>query len=104
MSPTHPAPEGPRGRSPGVRLATLVMLGLGLAAHLWAAHLGGGSALHYGHHVFGFFLILAVTGGLIAGLGWLFWRSRPDLTLIAVGVVQVLFGVLVVVDMLSTAR
>ena len=104
MSATHPIHEGPRGRSPGLRLATAALLGLGLAAHLWAAHLGGGSAVHYGHHVFGFFLILAVTGGVIAGLGWLFWRSRPDLTLIAVGAVQLLFGVLVVVDALSKTR
>ena len=49
----------------------------------------------YAHHVFGFGLILLVTGGFIAGLGWLFWRSRTALTVLAIGVVQALFGLFV---------
>ena len=103
MKSTHPIDEASRGRSRGLRVAAIVLLGLGLIAHLWAAHLGGGSGVHYGHHVFGFFLILAVTGALIAGLGRLFWRSRPDLTLVAVGAVQALLGALVVAEQLAKA-
>jgi hypothetical protein len=42
--------------------------------------------------VLGFLLILLVTGGIIGGLGWRFWRSRSGLTLVAIGVVQALLG------------
>jgi hypothetical protein len=75
----------------------IVLLVLGLIGHLYAAYAMGGSRIAYTHHVFGFFLILAVTGAIIAGLGWLFWRSRPDITVLTVGAVQALFGLLVAV-------
>lgn len=85
--------RGPAGRS---RMwAGIVLLVLGLLGHLYAAHAIGGSRVAYGHHVFGFFLILLVTGTIIAALGWRFWRSRPDITMLSVGVVQALFGLLV---------
>jgi len=89
------------GRSPASRRRIrvgIVLLVLGLIGHLYAAHAIGGSRLAYTHHVFGFFLILVVTGAIIAALGWRFWRSRPDLTVLAVGVVQALFGLLVAVE------
>ena len=71
------------------------LLVLGLIGHLYAAHAMGGSRVAYTHHVLGFFLILAVTGGIIAALGWRFWRARPDVTLLAVGAVQALLGLMV---------
>jgi hypothetical protein len=76
---------------------------LGLIGHLYAAHAMGGSRVAYTHHVLGFVLILAVTGAIIAALGWRFWRSRPDVTVLAVGAVQALFGLLVVVEPVRTA-
>ncbi|HWL38841.1 MAG TPA: hypothetical protein VNO75_01290 [Gemmatimonadaceae bacterium] len=88
------------GRSPASRLRIwigIVLLALGLIGHLYAAHAGGGTRVDYTHHVFGFFLILVVTGGIIAGLGWWLWRSRPDITVLSVGAVQALFGLLVAV-------
>ena len=88
------------GRGPASRLRILlgvILLVLGLIGHLYAAYATGGSSVAYGHHVLGFFLILVVTGAIITGLGWRFWRSRPDLTVLIVGVVQALFGLLVVV-------
>ena len=87
-------------RSPS-RLAVwggVLLLGLGLLGHLYAAHAIGGSRLAYTHHVLGFFLILLVTGGLLAGLGWRFWRSRSALTLLAVGLVQALLGLWVALE------
>ena len=72
--------------------AGVLLVVLGLLGHLYAAHAIGGSRVAYTHHVFGFFLILLVTGGLIAGLGWRFWRSRSALTVLGIGVVQALFG------------
>jgi uncharacterized membrane protein HdeD (DUF308 family) len=97
MSTPHTA----AGRSPASRLRIwigIVLLVLGLIGHLYAAHAIGGSPVAYAHHVFGFFLILVVTGAIIAALGWRFWRSRPDITVLAVGVVQALFGLLVAVE------
>jgi hypothetical protein len=76
----------------------IVLLVLGLIGHLYAAHAIGGSRLAYTHHVFGFFLILVVTGAIIVALGWRFWRSRPDITVLTVGMVQALFGLLVAVE------
>ena len=72
--------------------AGVLLLVLGLLGHLYAAHAIGGSRMAYTHHVLGFFLILLVTGGLIAGLGWRFWRSRSAVTVLAIGVVQALLG------------
>jgi uncharacterized membrane protein len=94
-------PRTTDGVRPASRLAIwagIVLLAVGLIGHLYAAHASGGSSVHYGHHVFGFFLILVVTGVIIALLGRFFWRSRPDLTVLIIGAVQALFGVLVAVD------
>jgi hypothetical protein len=76
----------------------IVLLAVGLAGHLHAAHAIGGSRVAYTHHVLGFLLILAVTGAIVAALGWRFWRSRPDVTMLAVGAVQAILGVLVAVQ------
>src|SRR5687768_7396742 len=85
-------------------LIGIVLLVLGLLGHLYAAHAIGGSRVAYTHHVFGFFLILVVTGAIIAALGWRFWRSRPDITVLTVGVVQALLGLLVAVEPFRAAQ
>jgi hypothetical protein len=71
----------------------VILLVVGLLGHLLAARAIGGSALAYQHHITGFFLILLVTGAIIAALGWRFWKGRRDITLLVVGVVQALFGI-----------
>jgi hypothetical protein len=86
-----------------LRLTALLLLGLALLGHLYAAHAMGGSRVAYTHHVLGFLLILLVTGGILAGLGRLFWRSRSALTLLAIGVVQALFGLWVAAEPFRTA-
>jgi uncharacterized SAM-binding protein YcdF (DUF218 family) len=75
-------------------------LALGLLGHLLAARAMGGSRIAYLHHTAGFFIILVVTGAIIAALGWRFWRGRRDLTLLTVGAVQALLGILVYVGQL----
>jgi len=82
---------------------TLLLLALGLLGHLYAAHAMGGSRVAYTHHVLGFVLILLVTGGILAGLGWRFWRDRSALTLLAIGVVQVLFGIWIAAESVRAA-
>ncbi|MDQ6633866.1 MAG: hypothetical protein M3Z10_03825 [Gemmatimonadota bacterium] len=76
----------------------IILLVVGLLGHLLAAHAIGGSAIAYQHHIFGFFLILVVTGTILALLGWRFWRGRRDVTLLIVGVVQALFGIWIYVN------
>ena len=46
-------------------------------------------------------VILLVTGLIIAGLGWRFWKGRHDITLLIVGAVQALFGVWVYMERFS---
>lgn len=70
----------------------VALLGLGLLGHLLSARAIGGSSLAYRDHIFGFFLLTAVTGIVIAGLGWRFWRGRHDITLLTLGAVQAVLG------------
>jgi hypothetical protein len=81
----------------------VLLLGLGLLGHVYAAHAIGGSRIAYTHHVLGYCLILLVTGGLLAGLGWLFWRSRSALTILAIGLVQALLGLWVALETFRAA-
>jgi hypothetical protein len=39
-----------------------------------------------------------VTGAIIAGLGWRFWKGRPDITVLVIGVVQALFGIVIYIN------
>jgi hypothetical protein len=72
-----------------------VLLGLGLVGHLLAANAEGGRAIHYRHHVLGFFLLAVVSGTLVAVIGRFFWRGRHDVTLLIVGALQTVFGWLI---------
>jgi hypothetical protein len=65
---------------------------LGFFGHFFAARAIGGYAIAYRDHIFGFFLILVVTGAIIALLGRFFWRGRRDITILSIGVVQALVG------------
>lgn len=75
----------------------VVLLVAGLLGHVLAARAIGGSSVAYQHHIFGFFLILLVTGAVIAAVGWRFWRGRRDVTVLLIGLVQALFGLFVYV-------
>ncbi|HXM39140.1 MAG TPA: hypothetical protein VN908_10855 [Gemmatimonadales bacterium] len=78
--------------------AGVALLAVGLLGHLLAAHAIGGSPTAYGHHIFGFFLFLLVSGALVVGLGWRFWRGRHDITLLIIGALQALLGLVVYVE------
>ena len=71
----------------------VVLLVVGFLGHYFAARAIGGSYIAYRDHIFGFFAILLVTGAIIAGLGWRFWKGRRDITLLIIGVVQALLGI-----------
>lgn len=65
---------------------------LGFLGHFFAARAIGGNYIAYRDHTFGFFLILVVTGVIIALLGRFLWRGRRDITILLIGVVQALVG------------
>jgi len=90
----------PAARTPSRRLAWLgvLLIVIGFLGHFFAARAIGGSYVAFRDHIFGFFLILFVTGAIIAGLGWRFWKGRHDITLLIVGVVQALFGVVIYIE------
>jgi hypothetical protein len=75
-----------------------VLLGLGLLGHLLAARAIGGTYVAYRDHIFGFVILLLVSGAIIAGLGWRFWRGRNDITLLTIGAVQALLGLFVYIE------
>ena len=70
---------------------------VGFLGHFFAARAIGGYAIAYQHHIFGFFLILVVTGAIILALARFFWRERTDITILVIGAVQALLGILVYV-------
>ncbi len=76
----------------------VILIGLGFLGHFFAARAIGGTTLAYRDHIFGFFLILLVTGAIIAGLGWRFWKGRRDITVLIIGAVQALFGLVIYIE------
>ena len=73
----------------------VTLLGVGLLGHLLSAQAIGGYYVAYRDHIFGFFLLTTITGVIIAGLGWRFWRGRHDITLLTLGGVQAILGFVV---------
>jgi hypothetical protein len=76
----------------------VVLIVLGFLGHFFAARAIGGYYVAYRDHIFGFFLILLVTGAIIAGLGWRFWKGRNDITVLVIGAVQALFGLVIYIN------
>ena len=73
-------------------LLGVVLLAAGLLGHLLSAHAIGGYYVAYRDHIAGFFLLTIVSGVIIAGLGWRFWRGRHDVTVLVLGAVQAILG------------
>jgi hypothetical protein len=82
-------------------LLGVILLGVGLLLHLLSARAIGGSYVAYRDHIFGFVGLTLVSGAIIAALGWRFWKGRHDITLLILGVLQTVIGVLVYVNRFS---
>jgi hypothetical protein len=78
-----------------------LLLVVGFLGHYFAARAIGGTYIAFRDHIAGFFMILVVTGLIIAGLGWKFWKGRNDITLFVIGAVQALFGIVVYLQRFS---
>ena len=76
----------------------VLLLAAGLLGHLVAAQAIGGGYVAYRDHIFGFVFLSLVSGAVIAGLGWRFWRGRHDITVLILGVVQALLGFVVYLE------
>ena len=81
----------------GTRQAALgvALLIAGLIGHLMAANAEGGRAIHYRHHIFGFFLLTVVSALIVWALSLRFWRGRHGMTLVIVGALQAVFGLII---------
>jgi hypothetical protein len=73
----------------------VILTVVGFLGHFFAARAIGGSYVAFRDHIAGFVMILVVTGVIIAGLGWRFWKGRTDITVLAIGAVQALFGIVI---------
>ena len=82
----------------GLGVALLVA---GLIGHLLAAQAIGGSHIAYRDHIAGFVGLTVLSGAIIAGLGWRFWKGRHDISILILGVVQALFGLFVYIERFS---
>jgi len=75
-----------------------VLLALGLLGHVLAAKAIGGTHLAYRDHLLGFVLITVVAGAIIFGVGLRFWKGRYDISLLLLGAVNALLGLLVYIQ------
>ncbi len=73
----------------------IVLLAVGLSGHLFTAAVTGGQSLHYRHHILGFVFLSAVAWVILALLGRRFWRGRHDITVLTLGAVQAILGLMV---------
>jgi hypothetical protein len=84
--------------NPALLWLGVLLIVVAFFCHFFAARAIGGGYIAFRDHIFGFFLILVVTGAIIAGLGWRYWRTRRDVMALVIGVVQALFGVVVYIE------
>jgi hypothetical protein len=92
------AVDAPRATRRIWSLLGAVLLALGLLGHVLAAKAIGGTSLAYRHHLLGFVLITVVAGAIIFGAGSRFWKGRYDISLLLLGAVNALLGLLVYVQ------
>ena len=71
----------------------VLLLAAGLSGHLLAARAIGGYYIAYRDHIGGFVLMTVVTGLIVAVIGKRFWKGRPDITVLIVGIIQTLLGI-----------
>jgi uncharacterized membrane protein (UPF0136 family) len=76
----------------------VILLAVGLSGHLLAARAIGGYYIAYRDHIAGFLLLTVVSGAIVAALGWRFWKGRHDITLLIVGALQTILGIVIYIN------
>ena len=93
-----------RSTGSGFRLwLGIVLMAAGLSGHLFAAQAIGGYFIAYRDHIFGFVMGAIVTGVIIVLLGKRFWRGRHDITVLIIGAVQAIGGLLIYINRFNIA-
>ena len=85
---------------PGNRDARLTALGVvlligGFVGHAYAAHSLGPGHHAWRDHMLGFVGLTIVSAAIVGALGWKLWKGRTDITVLIVGVIQVILGIVV---------
>jgi len=94
MGPLHTTDGAGSTRQTFTAIGVLLLL-VGLLEHLISARAIGGSYIAFRDHIFGFVLITIVSGAIIFGLGMRFWKGRRDISILLLGIVNLLSGFLV---------
>jgi uncharacterized membrane protein (UPF0136 family) len=81
-------------------LSVLLLAG-GFLGHFLAARAIGGTYIAYRDHIAGFVFLTLVSAAIVAALGWRFWKGRHDITLLIVGTLQALIGIVVYINRFS---
>lgn len=76
----------------------VVLLVAGFLEHFFAARAIGGTYIAYRDHIFGFVALTLVSAVIVALVGMHFWKGRHDITLLIVGVIQTLIGIVVYIN------
>ncbi|MFL5508062.1 MAG: hypothetical protein ACJ79J_00575 [Gemmatimonadaceae bacterium] len=79
----------------------VVLLVAGFCGHYFAARAIGGTYIAYRDHIFGFVLLTVVSAAIVAALGMRFWKRRHDVTLLIVGALQAVIGLIIYINRFS---
>jgi hypothetical protein len=71
----------------------VILLIIGFLCHVFAAQAIGGTARAYRDHVLGFVLLTVVSAVIVLFLGKRFWKGRPEVSWLIVGILQAAIGV-----------
>ncbi len=92
------AVAGDTGTRRNLMRVGVVLVIAGFFGHFFAAIAIGGTYVAYRDHMVGFFGMTIISGAILALLGRRFWRGRPDITVLVLGIIQAAFGLYVYIN------
>jgi len=82
-----------------IRIALgLLLLIAGLSGHLFAAQAIGGYFIAYRDHILGFTILTLASLAIVVPLGRWLWKGRGDLTVLIVGALQAVIGLVIYIE------
>lgn len=76
----------------------VILLVAGFLGHFFAARAIGGTYIAYRDHIFGFVLLTVVSAVIVGLIGKFWWKGRHDITLLIVGVLQTIIGIMIYIN------
>jgi hypothetical protein len=73
----------------------LILLVAGFFGHFFAAMALGPGHNAWRDHMLGFAGLTVLSAIIVGAIGWRFWKGRRDITLLIVGVIQLILGIMV---------